>query len=168
MRVGSMEPLLPRSASSSSGLSDKLLTYLSDRGLIDALSAKRAEKVRVQSGERLDLVLTRLGLVDEVSIAEALAALLDLRYVSAAEFPAARVIDIELPVDFLRTAQMLPIAHSGGRITVAMGDPFNTDALSSLGFLLSRPVDAVISTGSEVERAIERLYDAGGAGRGGT
>lgn len=141
------------------------MAHLAARGLIDALSAKRAEKVRTQSGERLDLVLTRLGLVDEASIADALSDLLGLRRVSAADLPTTRALEVDLPPDFLRTAQMLPIGQAEGRVVVAMGDPFNTDALDSLAFLLGHPVDAAVATGSDVERAIERLYEPQGSGR---
>lgn len=141
------------------------MAHLAARGLIDALSAKRAEKVRTQSGERLDLVLTRLGLVDEASIADALSDLLGLPRVSAADLPTTRALEVDLPPDFLRTAQMLPIGQAEGRVVVAMGDPFNTDALDSLAFLLGHPVDAAVATGSDVERAIERLYEPQGSGR---
>jgi len=165
MHSGSMELLSPRFDTRSSRFSDSLFAYLTDRRLIDQLAITRAETVRAQSGERLDLVLTRLGLVDEHSVADALAMLLGLPRVSAKDFPTARAVDVELPVEFLRTAQMLPIARLDGRVTVAMGDPFNLDALSSLGFLLSCPVDAAVAATSEVESAIERLYDPGGSGR---
>lgn len=165
MQIASSDPWAVRPNPKSAGFSESLLAHLADRGLIDTLSARRAEKVRTHSGERLDLVLTRLGLVDEGSIAEALAVLLGLPRVTAADFPATRVIDIDLPSDFLRTAQMVPIAHVEGRVTVAMGDPFNTDALSSLAFLLSRPIDIAVAKGSDVQHAIERLYDPGRSGR---
>jgi general secretion pathway protein E len=165
MQIASSDTPAVRQNPKSTGFSEGLFAHLSDRGLIDPLSAKRAEKIRAQTGERLDLVLTRLGLVDEGSIVDALSVLLGMPRVSTADFPEARALDVALPPDFLRTAQVVPIACTNGRVTVAMGDPFNTDALNSLAFLLNLPVDAAIATGSDVERAIERLYDPERSGR---
>ncbi len=165
MQIVSSAPRSARPNPRSAGFSESLLAHLAARGLIDPLSAKRAEKVQAQSGERLDLILTRLGLVDEASIVEALSALLELPRLSASDFPESRAVDVDLPPEFLRTAQMIPVAHAEGRVTVAMGDPFNTDALSSLAFLLGHPIDAAIATVGDVERAIERLYDSKGPGR---
>ena len=38
-------------------------------------------------------------------------------------------------------------------------DPFDTEAITALGFLLDRPVALRIAAGGEIDRHIERLYD---------
>lgn len=155
-----LQPRNPRSAE----FGEELLALLDERGLIDALSAKRAQKAQSQSGERLDLVLMRLGLVDEVAIAEALSALLGLPLARAVDIPTQRPVAADLPVDFLRSTWIVPISSTEGRITVAAADPFNADAINSLSFLLDRAIDVHLATRSDVERAIERLYGGSRAG----
>jgi general secretion pathway protein E len=60
---------------------------------------------------------------------------------------------------------MVPISYANGRVTVAMSDPFNMDALNSIAFLLGCPIDAAIATRADVDRAVHGLYDPQGAGR---
>ena len=45
----------------------------SQRGTLDELAVHRAQRAQRQSGERFDLVLTRLGLVPEADLARLLA-----------------------------------------------------------------------------------------------
>ena len=67
---------------------EKLAAFLSARGVLDDLAMHRAQRAQRQSGERFDLVLTRLGLVSEASLAGLLAEFLGLPLVDAE--PAAR------------------------------------------------------------------------------
>ena len=56
----------------------RLTAFLSERGVLDDLALHRAQRAQRQSGERFDLVLTRLGLVPEAELARLLADFLGL------------------------------------------------------------------------------------------
>ncbi len=137
---------------------DALARHLTANGLIDEVAAQRARRAQLRSGERFDLVLTRLGLVSEQVLAAALAALLRLPHVSHADFPDTALLPDQLRLAFLRGNGLLPIADSGGALKVAMADPFNDDAVSALAYLLKRPVLRAVAAPGDIEKGIERLY----------
>jgi general secretion pathway protein E len=137
---------------------DELVRHLVARGSLDDLSVQRARRAREKSLDRLDLVLTRLGLVPEPVMAEALAAVLALPHAGPTDFASAPVLPGPLRLAFLRANTIVPIADDGSTVTVAMADPLNTAAVTSLAYLLKRPVVRAVATSAAIEAAIERLY----------
>ncbi|MEX2044185.1 MAG: GspE/PulE family protein, partial [Opitutus sp.] len=53
---------------------------------------------------------------------------------------------------------MLPLACEGGRLRVAISDPFDTDALDTLGHLTGMPLEPVVAVADEITAAIDRFY----------
>ena len=135
--------------------------HLEAQGRLDELAKRRAERAQHQSGERFDLVLTRLGLIPEATLAEALASFLGLEIASSADLAAAPVYTDRLQHKFLKANLVLPIMETPDRLVVAMADPFNEDAAALLGFLFERKVERRIAPAGDLERAIQRLYGAG-------
>jgi general secretion pathway protein E len=136
-------------------------------GLLDRLQLARAERAQKQSGERFDAVLVALGLVSEDEMAVSLADHLGLGLARPDQLPARALLRDRLDLEFLRRNRVLPIADDGQALTVAVSDPFATDAVSGLAYLLGRPVARRLMPPGQIERAIERLYgtpDAGAAG----
>ncbi len=144
-------------------LSERLLAALKDRGLLDAISAKRAEKAAQQSGDRIDTALTRLGLVGDADLAAVLGSILNIPLAEASDFPASKAIETDLPIEFLRASQLVPISADDERIVIATADPLNGGALDALAFLLGKPIDLKLATSATIERAIERVYGTGHA-----
>ncbi|MGQ0672224.1 MAG: GspE/PulE family protein [Hyphomicrobium sp.] len=131
---------------------------LLQRGSLDELALKRAQRAQAQSKERFDLVLTRLGLVNEIELVKALGQHLGLPIVAAPEFPRAALFADELPLAFLRSSRLLPIADRGQSIVVATADPFNTEAIAALSFLLKMPIDRRLAAAGDIDQALEQLY----------
>ena len=141
--------------------------YLVERGILGELTVKRAVRAQQQSGERFDLVLTRLGLIPEADLARLLAEYLGLPLVGAADLPAVALFPNELQIAFLAAAKIIPIEDDGERVVMAMADPFNTEAVSALAFLLGRRIDAAVMSQAEVAIGIAQLYGGAGAPKGG-
>jgi len=59
-----------------------------ERGLAPAETLVRASLVQAETGEPLDTVLTRLGMVSEQALARAIAEAAGLRIAAASDFPA--------------------------------------------------------------------------------
>ncbi len=141
---------------------------LVNRGLLDTFAVRRAQRAQSQSGERFDLVLTRLGLLTESQLSEILCEHLGLVAASAADFPEAALFPEQLSIAFLKSSRMLPIQdhaqeqgeaqEQGDAVVVAIADPFNTEALSALSFLLKRPIECRLATAGDIDHAIDRLY----------
>jgi general secretion pathway protein E len=163
-RAGSPARWDPRSEDFVRGFGAKLV----DRGLLDELALGRAKRAQAQAHERFDLVLTRLGLVNDDELADALADFLDIPRADPESFPESPLLKDQLPAAFLAATRALPISLGsespvGGStapapVIVATADPFNGEALAAIAFLLGRPVEQRLATPSLIEQAIERLY----------
>ena len=143
---------------------DRLSAYLIEHDILGELAVKRAVRAQQQSGERFDLVLTRLGLIPEADLARILAAFLGLRLAGGGDLPAVPIFPGELQAVYLAAAKMIPIEDDGERVVLAMADPFNHEAVSALEFLLGRRIDRAVMPQAEVTMAIARLYGAAADG----
>jgi hypothetical protein len=111
---------------------DALASHFVQSGLLDANGLERARRTAAESGQRMDTVLTQLGLVSERALAEATASLLSLKLVAPGDYPEAAILPERFRLKFLRKARAIPIALSERSITVAMADPMDDFAASSI------------------------------------
>ncbi len=142
---------------------------LIEGGKLDAAGLDRAKRVRADSGERLSVLLPKLGLVSERDMAEAVAAQLNLQLVGPGDFPDEPLFPGKLSPRFLREAQILPISQGQDGLVVAMADPLNSFASDALRLVSGGKVLPRVAVPGELEAAIERLYaqKAGIAGAAG-
>jgi general secretion pathway protein E len=151
---GSVDP-------SDQGLIERLAAFLASRGVLDELTLHRALRAQRQSGERFDLVLTRLGLIAETDLARLLAEFLGLPLLDPSQLPEAPLMADRLQLQFLKGNRIVPVADRGDSLLVAIADPFNTEAAAALSYLLERPVECGVMPAGDIERALERLYGRG-------
>ena len=136
---------------------EEFSSILIKRGLLDEFAVRRARRAQTQSGERFDLVLTHLGLLTESQLVTVLCDHLNLPPARAQDFPATALFPEQLPLSFLKSSRTLPISDTGDAILVATSDPFNTEAIAALAFLLKRPIERCLATSGDIDRAIDRL-----------
>jgi general secretion pathway protein E len=148
---------LPSPVSSGDRL-DALSSVLLERGLVDDKTLDRARRVAGETGQRLDAVLTQLGLVSERGLAEALAALLGLPLVTADRYPAAPLLVDRLKARFLRKAHALPIEVLPDRVILAMADPLDQFTRNAVAAATGRAVAIEIALPIELDAALNRLY----------
>jgi general secretion pathway protein E len=134
-----------------------------DRGLAPAETLTRARLVQEETGERLDAVLTRLGLVSEQALAQAIAAETGLRVAKPQDYPA-EPLPYDVSPRFLRDAKAVPLRDTDAGVEVAMVDPLDPWPANALAFALKRPVRPVIARAADLEAALDRLYPAGELG----
>jgi len=135
-----------------------VVAILEQWGRIERSAAARARAAQAASGERLDLVLTRLGLAPEGDVARALATVLALPLVGIEDYPAVPVGLDRIPARFLRASRVLPLSEDGEELTLAMADPADADAVASLRLLVGKPIRAQVAVPSELDAAFARLY----------
>jgi RHS repeat-associated protein len=149
-----------------------LFAPVGDRSLLDRLLAagnitpanlQRAERLRVETGERLDVILIRLGLLSEADLAQAYAAEAAVPIADLASLPASPLLPDRLRLAFLRDARAVPLAETPDTLTVAFADPTDPEVLAALGFAAKRRIVALVATASDIERALDRLYGDGAA-----
>ena len=139
----------------------RLQERLAEARTVDAAGLARAERVRHETGERLDRILSRLGIVSERDMAEALAATLDLDFVTDDAFPDFPLFPDEIAAKFVKHAQVLPIGEDETGVRLAMADPLDTATADAVSLRLGRPVERCVAVASALENALERLYSAG-------
>ncbi len=131
-------------------------------GRLTAPALARAETLQRETGERLDAVLLKLGLVAEGDLADSLSAALGLPRLRPDDYPAAALLPDLLPAAFLRQMRALPIElHDTRGVTVAAVDPTDSYIATAIRYRLKQPVQLRVALASEFDRAFERLYAGG-------
>ena len=142
----------------SEAFAERFGDFLVSARCLDELGKRRAQRAQKQSGERFDLVLTRLGLLTDAAMAKALADYTKWPLLTERDFPDVALLADQIDVAFLRLYHLLPLADKGEYIDVAVADPFNNEAVNALSYLLGRPVKRSLAPDGDIAKAIERLY----------
>jgi len=158
MLAGALRTFHQDQASSGSDFASPLLRHLVATGKLGAQAAQRADQAQAESGERLERVLTRLGLLSEKELTEAFSTLLDLPIAAAAEFPTTPLLADRLSANFLKEAQILPLADEANAVTLAMVNPLDSYAREAVQYALGKPLRLRVSALSQFDAAFERLY----------
>ena len=126
-------------------------------GKLDAAAAERALRLQATAQDRLEQILTTLGLVHEKDVARAVAAELQLPLAGPADFPDTAVVDTASP-KFLRQARVLPLARTEDAIVLAMADPLDLASIRSFELLSGKTVSVRVAAPSDLDFAYERIY----------
>jgi general secretion pathway protein E len=137
---------------------DRLGTFLVERNILDRPAVSRARSAQAKTNERFDLVLTRLGLIPEGRVAEVLAEFLSLDFINIRDLPDLPLLADGVRPSFLKANRILPIGFNRDALVVAVADPFNSDAIQSLSYLVDRPVEQCMAAPADVEKTLDRLY----------
>jgi general secretion pathway protein E len=131
---------------------DELLV---ERGVLTASDVARANEVRRHGQARLAATLVRLGLVPEADLVATQAAASGLPVAERGDFPEAPPPIDGLNPRFLARHAIAPLALEEGRLTVAMADPDDEEALAGIAFATG--ADAIVrklATFSDIEEAL--------------
>ena len=140
-----------------------LIDLLVRDGHCDSKAVERGRRVAQESGQRLDTVLSQLGLVTERSLAGAYGRLLDLPTLAATGYPAEPLFPDALSVPFLRAARAMPVAQDGDTLVLAVADPLDVFTPEAVAAATGQEVRLVIALPVELEAAFERLYPSSDA-----
>jgi general secretion pathway protein E len=129
-------------------------------GRLESAAAERAFRLRTGSEDRFEQILTRLGIVHEKDVAQAIAEELELPLATAADYPDAPVVEAA-SAKFLRQARVLPIADTPDAIALAMVNPLDPQPVRAFEVLCRKPVTIWVAAPSDLDLAYERLYGVG-------
>ncbi|HEY3779318.1 MAG TPA: type II secretion system ATPase GspE [Rhizomicrobium sp.] len=138
--------------------------YLIAAGKVQPQAVERAQHLALESHERLESILTRLGLLTERDLAETLAKFLDLPLAVAADYPPQPILEDQLGRKFLREARVLPLKEVPEGVVVAMANPLDSYAAHAVRFAVGKPVIPQVALPADLEAAHERLYGDGKSG----
>ena len=149
-------------------LDERICQFLVARGRLKETDLARAGRLHDEDPSSSSLVslLTRLGLVSEREMAEAVSELLALPLLSAKEFPEAPPANVQTSVRFLKHHHVCPIAEGEEDVTLLVADPADSFPVDALRLATSRDVKLVIGLRSEIDDLIERYYGSGRSAMG--
>jgi len=127
---------------------------------------QRARRVQDSTGENLDTLLVKLGLVSERDLAEAVAARLDLPLIKPGDYPEMPATNGAISARFLKESRVIPLADDEQGLVVAMANPTDDYVLSALRLVTGKPILPRVAVPSELEAAFERLYGSGRSAMG--
>ena len=133
------------------------------RGKIDATGFERTLRLHSETGERVDLLLTKLGQVTDRDMADALSAELNLPLVDVGDYPTSPVQIEQLSPKFLKQHRVLPLSETLEGVSLAMADPLDGYAIDAIRLITRKPVLPQVALPADLEAAFERLYGAGRA-----
>ncbi len=128
------------------------------RGVVSEEALARARLVQAESGEALDSVLTRLGLVSEERLAETLASTTGLVPLSLQGFPSEPLGGVPIENAFLSDLRAIPVAFDAGQVVVAAANPLDPFLEGAFAYIFKQPARLVVARASDIDAAINRIY----------
>ena len=101
----------------------RFLAFLGERNVLDQASISRVRGAIAATRQPVDVVLLELGLLHESRLADHEAAFLGLDRVRSEEFPDEFDPETELPAEFLRRMELVPLRTTADRVVVATARP---------------------------------------------
>ncbi len=135
--------------------------FLVSKGLLEEARLKEALTLQSQTGQRLEDCLVRLGAVDEVTLARAVAKLAGMPFVDLDKGRVASEVLERVPAEIAREQGIVPLKVQGNEIIVAVDDPFKRIVADQLQFMLGLEVRCALASVGAHKRAVERYYGAG-------
>jgi general secretion pathway protein E len=126
-------------------------------GRLSADALDRARRIATESGEPIEPILTKLGLVSERDMAEAFSACLDIDIATLAEAAPDAALLASISPLFLRQFQLLPLDEAEGALQVAMANPLDFYAAEAIALVTGRVVRRVVATATDIEAALDRV-----------
>ena len=133
--------------------------FLLSRSLVSQTLIQRATEITGHTRDPLVRSLAKLGFMPEGALADALAEFTQLPRLDS---PVRLAASLEaLSIDFLRYHALAPLGFSDQEISVALANPLDEAGVRGLEFATERKITASVATLSEVDGALNEIFDSG-------
>jgi general secretion pathway protein E len=133
--------------------------FLLDRALLSETLVQQATEVSRHTHDPLVRSLAKLGFMPEMALADALSAFVQLPRL---ESPVRLCGSLgTLSINFLRYHAVAPIRFDDQEISVALANPLDAAGIRGVEFATQRKVTASVATLSEVDNALNEVFDSG-------
>ncbi len=139
---------------------------LRQHGRLSADALDRARRIASESGEPIEPILTKLGLVSERDMAEAFSSCLGIDIAALDDVTPDPVLLASLSPLFLRHFQVLPLGEAEGVLQLAMANPLDAYAADAIALVTGREVGRVVATATDIESALDRLLAPSSSAQG--
>lgn len=140
-------------------------------GKLKPADLERALRAQAEIRQPLGSVLVRLGMLTEQEVAFVLSRHLNVRLALTKDYPSIPVENPGIAINYMRTAEIVPVQAEEERLVVAMSNPQDDFARQAICMASGKLVEPLLGLPSEIRANIERLYgseaskkEAGGVG----
>src|SRR5688572_13910914 len=135
---------------------------LVQRGLISKSQLERALAEQRSTGERLDRVLVRLGVITREQVLTAIGDQFHMPVVDLENIIVEPKVLETLPAKLVYKQNCVPISRADGTLTVATSDPFELAVLDELRLLTGCSIELVLADEDDLHKFIRTHYGVGG------
>jgi general secretion pathway protein E len=148
-------------------LDERICQYLVARGRLKETDLARGRRLHEEDPSgRLIALLTRLGLVSEREMADAVSEIMDLPLLAAKDFPESPPPNVQLSVRFLKHHHVVPIGETDAEVKLLIADPADHYPLEAIELATGRKVSLSVGLRPEIDDLIERFYGQGRSAMG--
>lgn len=126
--------------------------YITDVQLESALEQQR------QNSNKLGQVLTDNGIISPRQLAETLAEQAGIEKLDPETLNLSRELIELIPAEMVSRYNLLPVSRQNGRVTLAMTNPFDAEAISNIRLLTGLSVRRIFCNPVDLEKAISKYY----------
>ncbi|MCX8492870.1 MAG: ATPase, T2SS/T4P/T4SS family [Chthoniobacterales bacterium] len=127
-------------------------------GVLNEITGEELLVETTNSGRPIEEILVEQNFVTEESFAQTIAAELGVDAVDLTGFEPLPALLHLLPSGMARLHEVMPVTASGNVLTVALGNPLDSQALEDLRFTLNRDIAQVVAPCNQVRNLIATHY----------
>lgn len=137
---------------------DAFGAFLLEGKKLDSQALERARRAAVSTGDRIDRVLGKLGLLSDTDLALSLAAFLKIPIANLSSIPQAPVLPTIIDADFVRFNKVLPLRIEGSSLEVGTTDPLVDEPLRALTYATDLTISVQLFLPADFDRAVDAVY----------
>jgi len=127
-------------------------------GTVNDVTAEELLEEALNSGREIDEIMIEQAIVTPEEFSQIIATELGVDAVNLSGFEPVPALLHLVPAGMARLHQALPLTASGNILTVALGNPLDTQALDDLRFTLNREIVQMVAPRAQVEELIATHY----------
>lgn len=140
-------------------LESRVVAFLQEHGKLSNTDFARARRLAEESGDEIRRMLVRLGLVSERDMAQAFSEVMEIPLAGPRDYPESPVAQETFSLRFLKDSGVLPLREDEAELAVAVADPADPFVLDAVAMAAAKTVTPAVGLPSEIELALERLYE---------
>jgi type IV pilus assembly protein PilB len=141
-------------------LNERIGELLVQKDLLTPDQLRRAKDEAGATGTRLGFQITKLGYIEENTLAEFMSMEYGVPSINLDEFDIDPEVVRLIPEDVAVKHTILPVNRAGSTLIIATADPSNIFALDDVKFLTGYNVEPVVAPEEAIRRAVDRYYDS--------
>lgn len=136
-------------------------SVLIERGLLNDAALDRLRRLEAESGERIDLIAAKLGMISDKDLAGAYAVAVGSPLLAAEDFPDEAVAADRVRAAFAKRARVIPLQETDDSLVVAMADPLDDASVRAMRFATGKRIERRAALPADIDAAHDRLYGEG-------